>query len=359
MKQPDKKLVLENGSEFYGFGFGANRTAVCEIVFNTGVVGYQEILSDLSYTDQMVVMTYPLIGNYGITDEDFETRTLHIGALIVREYCDTPSNFRYTKTIAEVMEEHNVPGISGVDTRMLTRIIRDEGCQRAAIVDADMSKEEALALIASTPESHDVVRRVSCRKRWYSRTPNHRFDVVAIDCGIKYNTIRALNRRGCNVVIVPFDTPLEEIMAFNPHGVFISNGPGSPYDVPEVASLIEKLHGELPMFGINLGHLLIALSYGAKVTKQKFGNYAGCVPVRNLTTNHIETASMGFGYTIDPESLAGTPLEVSHVNVLNGSVVGVECRRDKVFSVQYNPEGAPGPQDSAYLFDKFVKLMEE
>ena len=359
MKQPDKKLVLENGSEFYGFGFGADRPAVCEIVFNTGVVGYQEILSDLSYTEQMVVMTYPLIGNYGITDEDFEARTLNIGGLIVREYCDTPSNFRYTKTISEVMEENDIPGISGVDTRMITRIIRDEGSQKAAIVDAEVSTEEALKMIATTPENHDVVRLASCNKRWYSRTPNHRFDVVAIDCGIKYNTIRALNRRGCNVVIVPFDTPLEEIMAFNPDGIFISNGPGSPYDVPNLVDLIKQLHGRLPIFGINLGHLLIALSYGAKVTKQKFGNYASCVPVRHLLTNHIETASMGFGYTIEPESLEATPLDVTHVNVLNGSIVGVECKRDKVFSVQYHPEGAPGPQDSAYLFDKFIKLMEK
>ena len=208
----NKKIVLENGCEFFGYGFGADREAVNEIVFNTSMVGYQEIISDPSYTGQMVVMTYPLIGNYGITDEDYETKFPTCGGLIVREYNDVPSNFRYTKTLAEVLEEHNIPGIMGIDTRRLTRIIRSEGSQRVIITDASVSKEEALEKLKNTPIMHDHVKQVSCKKRWFSRTPNHKYDVIAIDCGIKYNIIRALNARGCNVTVVPYDTTAEEIL---------------------------------------------------------------------------------------------------------------------------------------------------
>ena len=359
MKPYDRKIVLENGREFYGYGFGAHKEAVCEIVFNTSMLGYQEILSDPSYTNQIVVMTYPLIGNYGITDEDFETKSLTIGGMIVRECCETPSNFRYTKTVSEGLEEHGLPCIGGIDTRMLTRIIRNEGCQRAIITDAATPTAEALARIAATPVDHDVVRKVSCRKRWFSRTPHHRFDVVAIDCGIKYNIVRSLNARGCNVIIVPFDTPVEEIMAFNPHGIFISNGPGDPQDVPEVANMVNQLRGRLPIFGICLGHQLISLAYGARSFKLKFGHRGGNHPVKNLLTGKIEITSQNHNYAIDADSLAGTPLEITHVNLLDGTVEGVENRRDRIFSVQYHPDSAPGPQDSAYLFDKFIKLREE
>ncbi|MBO6044794.1 MAG: carbamoyl phosphate synthase small subunit, partial [Bacteroidales bacterium] len=216
MKRPEKKLVLESGQEFYGIGFGADCRRVCEIVFNTSVVGYQEIISDPSYAEQIVVMTYPLIGNYGITDEDFESRTPSIGGLVVRECCDTPSNFRYTKTLEEELEERGIPCLSGVDTRMLTKIIRDSGRPMAAIVEAGMPKEEALALIAATERPKDLVRRVSCRKRWVTRTSGHKYHVVAVDCGIKYSIISHLKDRGCNVTIVPFNASADDIMAFNP-----------------------------------------------------------------------------------------------------------------------------------------------
>lgn len=358
MTQPDKKLVLQSGEQFYGYGFGANRTAVCDIVFNTSVVGYQEILSDPGYADQMVVMTYPVIGNYGIADEDFESKQLALGALVVREYCTTPSNFRFTKTIAEVMEENSIPGICGIDTRALTLTLRDKGVMRAAIVDAQTSVEEALALIENTPEQSNVVAKVSCRKRWYSRTPNHKYDVVVVDCGVKRTIIEELNCRGCNVIIVPYNTPIEEIRAFNPHGILISNGPGSPYCVPEVVELIKELKGTLPIMGISLGHLLVALAYGAKCERQQNGNRSVSRPIRNTITNRIETTGMSLEYTIEPQSLEGTGLEVSHIGVLDNMVAGVESRKDKLFSVQYHPEGAPGANDSTYLFDKFIKLME-
>ncbi|MFI3282169.1 MAG: glutamine-hydrolyzing carbamoyl-phosphate synthase small subunit, partial [Rikenellaceae bacterium] len=275
MRPYTKKIVLENGREFYGYGFGADREAINEIVFNTSMVGYQEILSDPSYTDQMVVMTYPLIGNYGTADEDYETKFPSIGGMIVREYNDMPSNFRYTKTLNEVFEEHNIPAIEGIDTRLLTRIIRDEGSQRVMITSVDTPLEEALERMAATPLPTDMVARVSCKKRWFSRTPNHEYDVVAIDCGIKYNIIRKFNEKDCNVIVVPYNTPIDEILALKPDGVFLSNGPGNPEYVTPVIELVKELKGKLPIFGICMGHQMVSLAYGASTFKMKFGHRGG------------------------------------------------------------------------------------
>ncbi len=354
-----RKLVLENGLEFYGKGFGASTDAVCETVFNTSMVGYQEIISDLSYYNQLVVTTYPLIGNYGINDEDYEAKTLKIGGLVVREYNDQPSNFRYTKTLGETLEESGIPGISEIDTRRLTRIIRDEGCQRAMLTDFDTPLDEALRCIRAYTMPADQVARVSCKKRWFSRTPNAKFDVVAVDCGIKLNLIRMLNARGCNVTVVPYHTSAETVLGMRPDGVFLSNGPGNPEDVGEVIDLIRALRGRLPLFGVCLGHQLISLAYGAKTYKLKFGHHGGNHPVRDLATGKIEITSQNHNFAVDLDSLAGTGLEATHINLLDGTVEGVKCRRDRVFSVQYHPESAPGPQDSTGLFDVFLAQMAE
>lgn len=359
MKTFNKKLVLENGCEFLGYGFGADKECVCDLVFNTSMVGYQEIISDPSYTDQIVVMTYPLIGNYGINDEDFDSRWITPGGLIVREYCDTPSNFRYTKTFAEELEEQGIPGIYGFDTRKLTRIIRDEGTMRAAIVGIEVSKEAALERIKNTPIRHDSVKRVSCNKRWYSRTPHHKFNVVAIDCGIKLSMVHSLNQWGCNVTIVPFNTTSEEIMNFNPDGLFISNGPGSPEDVPEIEKTIQDLRGKLPIFGACLGHELIGMAYGAKVLRMKFAHSGANHPVKNLQTGLIQIVSQNHLHVIDAESIKGTPLEITHLNVLDNTVEGMECREDKVFSVQFFPDNSDAPRGCENFFAKFIKLMEE
>ena len=359
VEQFNKKLILETGEEYYGYGFGADEERVCEIVFNTSMVGYQEIVSDPSYTYQAVVMTYPLIGNYGIADDDFETRTPTIGALIVREYNDQPSNFRYTKTLSEVLEEYRIPAISGIDTRKLTRSIRDLGSRRVLITGADTTLEEGLRIIAETPVPHDAVQLVSCRKRWYSRTSNHKYNVVAVDCGIKLNIIRSLNARGCNVTVVPYNTTAETIEAMNPDGVFLSNGPGDPEDVTPVIELVRRLRGKYPIFGICLGHQMIALAAGAMTYKLKFGHRGGNHPVKNLTNGRIEITSQNHSYAVDADSVAGTGLTVTHVNLLDNTVEGLECAEDRIFSVQYHPESAPGPQDSAYLFDKFVAMMKE
>ena len=357
MKPYDKKIVLENGKEFYGYGFGADVTAINELVFNTSMVGYQEIISDPSYTDQMVCMTYPLIGNYGMTDEDYETKVPTMGGLIDREYNDLPSNFRYTKTLSEVLLEYDIPGISGVDTRMITRIIRDEGSQKVMICDANKPLVDALQMVRDYQIPTDMVSRVSCKKRWYSRTPNHKYDVVAIDCGIKHNIIRKLNEKGCNVTVVPFDTSADEIMKMQPDGLFLSNGPGNPEDVQPVINVVKELHGQLPIFGICLGHQMISLALGAKTFKMKFGHRGGNHPVMNIETGKIEITSQNHSYAVDVKSLEGTPLTLTHKNLLDDTAEGVESAENKLFSVQYHPESAPGPQDSAYLFDKFIDLM--
>ena len=359
MKTVDRKIILEDGSEYYGYGFGSRVDRVCEIVFNTSMVGYQEIVSDPSYTDQMVVMTYPLIGNYGITDDDYESKNISIGGLIVRDYNDMPSNFRYTKTLAELLEENGVPGITGVDTRKLTRSIRDIGSRRVLITDPATSLEDGLRIIRETPVPHDAVSRVTSTKTWYSRTSNHRFNVVAVDCGIKLNIVRSLNRFGCNVTIVPYDTTPEEIAFMNPDGIFLSNGPGDPEDVTPVIHTVKEMRGKYPIFGICLGHQIISLAYGAKTYKLKFGHRGGNHPVKNLQNGKIEITSQNHSYAVDIDSVAGTDLTVTHVNLLDQTVEGVECVQENVFSVQYHPESAPGPQDSTYLFEKFINIMKD
>ncbi len=355
----DRKLVLEDGSVYYGYGFGSRSERVCELVFNTSMVGYQEIVSDPSYTYQMVVMTYPLIGNYGITDDDFETKTPTIGGMVVRDYNDMPSNFRYTKTLDELLSENNIPGIYGIDTRKLTRSIRDFGSRKVLITDADTSLDDAIEVLKSRDIPNDAVKKVSCKKKWYSRTSNHKFNVVAIDCGIKLNIIRSLNQRGCNVTVVPYDTSAEEIRFMKPDGVFLSNGPGNPEDVTEVIETVKSIKGELPIFGICLGHQIISLAYGAETYKLKFGHRGGNHPVKNLKTGKIEITSQNHSYAVDAKSLENTPLEITHMNILDNTVEGVAYEKDNIFSVQYHPESAPGPQDSGYLFDKFIDSMKE
>ena len=355
----NKKLVFENGREFAGVGFGADVETVQEVVFNTSMVGYQEIMSDPSYCGQIVCMTYPLIGNYGLADEDYETKTPRIGGFIVREYNDAPSNFRYTKTLSQELEENGIPGISGVDTRLITRMIRNEGSMRAILTDIDVPTEEALARLSAAPVPHDQVPSVSCKKVWYSRTPNYKYNVVAIDCGIKHNIIRRLNQCGCHRIIVPHDTPAERVMALHPDGVFLSNGPGDPEDVLPVIELVKNIQGRLPVFGICLGHQMIALANGAKTYKLKFGHRGGNHPVKNILTGKVEITSQNHSYAVDSDSLKDTCLELTHINLLDNTAEGMRCDEQMIFSVQYHPESAPGPQDSGYLFDIFVDYMKK
>ncbi|MCR5283422.1 MAG: glutamine-hydrolyzing carbamoyl-phosphate synthase small subunit [Lachnospiraceae bacterium] len=355
----NRKLVLEDGSEYPGFAFGADRQVVAEIVFNTSMAGYQEIVSDPSYTDQAIVMSYPLIGNYGVADEDYESRIISPSAFIVRDINDNPSNFRWAQTLPELLEENGVPGISGVDTRKLVRSIRDLGSRRCIVTDMDTSTEEAVRIIQQTAIPHDQVSRVSCKKKWYSRTSNPLHHVVAIDCGMKTNIIRMLNQNRCNVTIVPFDTSADEILSLRPDGIFISNGPGDPEDVPQVIETLRALRGRVPMFGICLGHQLLALSFGARTYKLKFGHRGGNHPVKDMRTGRIDITSQNHSYAVEESSLAGTGLAVSHINILDNTVEGIVGEKDRVFSVQFHPESAPGPQDCGYLFSRFTELMQQ
>lgn len=359
IRKPDRKIILEDGQEYVGFGFGANADRVLEIVFNTSPVGYQEIFSDPSYTDQAVVLTYPLIGNYGMAADDYETETPTIGALVVREYNDEPSNFRAEKTLGDVMKEYGIPGLFGVDTRKLNRSIRDEGSRKAYLCAADTPLEEGLRILSKTVLPRDAVSRVSCKTPFEAKGENPRFHVVALDCGIKRNLLRSLTDRGCRVTVVPWNTTADAIKALSPDGVFLSNGPGDPTDVPETIETVRNLIGSVPLFGVCLGHQILSLAYGAKTYKLKFGHRGGNHPVRDLATQKIEISSQNHSYAVDEGSLSGTPLIVTHRNLLDGTIEGVACKKDGAFSVQYHPESAPGPCDSAHLFDRFIQTMEE
>ncbi len=354
----NRKLILENGSEYLGYSFGANTEKVCELVFNTSMVGYQEIVSDPSYTDQAVVMTYPLIGNYGITDEDFESRASTLGALVVCEYNDTPSNFRCTKTLSEILEEFDVPAMEGIDTRKLAKELRDNGTMRALITDAKTSKEDGLEKIKSTPVRRDAVSRVSCRKRYFSRTPDHIYNVVAIDCGIRLSTIKALNLRDCNVTVVPYNTDAQSIRGLKPDCVLVSNGPGSPDEIPETVAVVNELRGKVPLFGIGMGMQVISLAYGAKTYSLKFGHRGGNHPIRHIESGKIRMASQSHGYAVCERSVENTALIVTHKNVLDGTVEGVMCDAEKAYAVQFSPDTTVGSGDENNFFDLMVKCMK-
>ena len=370
MEKQKRKIIMEDGSVFEGTAFGYMGEEsqplgdyVFEIVFNTSMVGYQEILSDPSYTNQAVVMTYPLIGNYGINVDDYESSGFKLGALIVHEYCDAPSNFRCSMTLAEAMQKFKIPGIEGENTRLLTRKIRDVGSMKVLLTSADTTKEEGLKKLAETEIPHDSVAKVSTKNVIHylvetGKAKEH-YHIVAIDCGMKQNIVRDMVQLGLDVTVVPYNTTAEEIIAMNPDAVFISNGPGDPTDVPETIATIKALIGKYPIMGICLGHQIISLAYGAKTYKLKFGHRGGNHPVKQLSTGRVDITSQNHSYAVDDESLKNTPLEVAYVNLLDNTNEGVICKKDHVMSVQFHPEAAPGPEDAYYIFKDFVKMIEE
>ncbi len=366
--EKNRKLILEDGSVYEGYGFGDDSERVLELVFNTSMVGYQEIISDPSYTDQAVVMTYPLIGNYGINEEDYESQNPTIGGLVVREYNDDPSNFRSSHTLNEVMIKYEIVGIYGVDTRQITRKLRDKGSMKAMITDIEVNNDDALGILNMVELSHNAVSRVTSKSIWKadmvspilkpSMLAERKLHVVAIDCGMKQNILRSLLGKGLKVTVVPYDTDVETIEALKPDGIFISNGPGDPEDAVPVIEAVRELKGRYPIFGICLGHQILSLAYGARTYKLKFGHRGGNHPVKNLNTGKIEITSQNHSYAVDADSIASTSLEITHINLLDNTIEGVCCTRDRAFGVQYHPESCPGPQDSDYLFDQFIDNMK-
>ena len=354
----DRKLVLENGIELKAKGFGSNKEVIAELVFNTSMVGYQEILSDPCYKGQIVVMTYPLIGNYGMIDEDYDSKLFGPEGMIVREYNDKPSNFRYTKTLNEVMEENEIPGLAHLDTRRLTRILRDEGSMLALICDAEVPHEEAMAKLAAYQAPEGLVRKVSCRKKWYSRCANPKYNVVAVDCGIQYSIIRELNRYGCNVTIVPCTTDMETVMSLNPDGILISNGPGNPEENTEVIELIRQLQGRKPMLGFGLGFQLIALANGLTTEKCRKGYHGGNIPVKNINTEKVDIVPLNYCYKVNSDGIDNSKAEVTHINLLDGTIAGLKVAEDCVTAIQFTPDALAAPRAAEEIYTSLVQQME-
>ena len=350
-------LILEDGSVYEGTAFGADHFQVGELVFNTGMSGYQEVLSDLSYCGQIVMMTYPMIGNYGINHDDFESLDPAVFGFVVRECCEQPSNFRSDYTLDEFLKMKNIPGIQGVDTRAITRKLRTSGTMRAIMADEGADVEEIVKILKNTELMHDQVARVSTRNPF--PIPNRGRRVVLMDFGAKLGIIRELSKRNCDLTVVPYDTDAQSILDLKPDGVMLSNGPGDPKDVPEAVETIRELMGKVPLFGICLGHQLISLASGANTVKLKFGHRGCNHPVINLASGKVEMTSQNHGYAVELDSLEGTDLVMTHQALNDKSVEGVRHTKYPVFSVQYHPEASPGPDDSNYLFDQFMELMEK
>lgn len=352
-----KKLILESGEVFNGEGFGAEQETAGEVVFNTGMTGYQELISDPSYCGQIVCMTYPLIGNYGINRDDYESIEPAIKGLIVKELCDFPSNFRTQMTLDELFKKKNLSGISGIDTRRLTRILRNKGVVKGKIVNAETDENSVVEELKVTTFPINQVESVSTKTSYAS--PGRGFKVVLVDFGSKLGIIRELSQRNCDIIVVSQDTTAEEILLMDPDGIMLSNGPGDPEDVKGASELINGLLGKVPIFGICLGHQLIGLACGAKTYKLKFGHRGGNHPVLDLEKNKVAITSQNHGYAIDQKSLKDTDLIETHIALNDRTNEGLKHKIHPCFSVQYHPEASPGPEDANYLFDDFIELMEE
>lgn len=352
-----RQLILEDGTFFVGEAFGSTEQKVGEVVFNTGMTGYQEILSDPSYCGQIVTMTYPLIGNYGINRDDFESIEPSIQGLIVKEICDVPSNWRSEMTVDAYFKEKNIPGLAGIDTRKLTRIIRQYGTLKGMICDMDVDVTEAVTYLQKTELPRDQVKRVSTKSAYPSPGRGHR--VVLIDFGMKHGILRELNKRNCDVIVLPYNATAQEVLRLHPDGVMLSNGPGDPKDVPEAIEMIQGILGRVPLFGICLGHQLFALACGADTEKMKFGHRGSNHPVKHIATGKVAITSQNHGYTVTVESLRHTRLEVTHVALNDGTIEGLRHLDVPAFTVQYHPEASPGPEDANDLFDEFMTMIEQ
>ena len=350
-------LALEDGKVFTGQSFGAATEQWGEVVFNTGMTGYQEVLTDPSYAGQIVVMTYPLIGNYGINREDYESKRSFVRGFVVREYCDHPSNWRASYRIGEFLTRAGVPGISGVDTRALTRHLRSYGTMRGYLATGDVNPEDVVNRARTSPllSGLNLVDEVATGENYTIEGNGPR--VVLVDLGAKHNIVRKLRDRDCTVIVVPPGTTAGEINALSPDSVFFSNGPGDPVDVQNTIKTSRRLIGTVPLFGICLGHQVLSLALGGKTYKMKFGHRGSNHPVKDMRTGRVYITSHNHGYSVDESSLAGLDVEVSHINLNDNTVEGIRHKKLPIFAVQYHPEASPGPHDSDYIFDQFMDMM--
>lgn len=354
------KLILEDGSVFRGQIFGgSNANAEGEVVFNTGMTGYQEILTDPSYCRQIVTLTYPLIGNYGTAKIFDQSRKSFVGGLIIGELCDVPSSSSCEKTLTEYLAAEKIPCLYDVDTRAVTKKIRSAGTMKGVIV-SEYTSQPTVDEMMKLPLDTDVVAQVTTRDHYTleSDKKNAPF-VVAMDFGVKKHILDSLNNLGCKITVVPAHTSADDILSLNPDGIFLSNGPGDPKDIPEITDEVRKLIGAKPIFGICLGHQLLALAMGADTYKLKFGHRGSNQPVKNLQTGRVYITSQNHGYAVDENSLQDLPLEVTYISMNDGTVEGMRHKELPIYSVQYHPEASPGPTDNMYLFDEFFELMQE
>ncbi|RYL95397.1 carbamoyl-phosphate synthase small subunit [Sporolactobacillus sp. THM7-4] len=352
-----KLLVLENGEFFTGEGFGSNKETNGEVVFNTGMTGYQEVLTDPSYYGQIVTLTYPLIGNYGINRSDNESSRPEISGLIVKEVSKSPSHWQKDKTLSEWLAEYDVPAIEGIDTRRLTKIIREYGTLRGRIVQGDADPAQVAAKLRKWSLPVDQISHVSTQSVYV--TPGGGPRIVLVDFGAKQGILRECIKRGCDVVIVPYRTSAADIMKLHPDGVLLSNGPGDPKSVPDAVQMVREILGKVPLLGICLGHQLFALAAGANTVKMRFGHRGVNHPVKELDTGKFMITSQNHGYTVEKESLEGTDLEVTHLAINDGTIEGLRHKRYPAFSVQFHPEASPGPDDSQPLFDRFLAMVNQ
>lgn len=366
-------LVLEDETLFEGRSFTGPGEVLGEVVFNTSMTGYQEILTDPSYRGQIVTMTYPLIGNYGANDEDIESSRIQVEGFVIREYCPFPSNWRAKFTLADYLKKANAIGIEGIDTRALTRHIRLQGAMKGIISTEDLNPKSLLEKVKAFPGlvGRDIATPISCKmpylwksgKGYFLRDINNPWQekglrVVAIDCGIKFNILRELESRGCEILVVPARVRAEDILSAHPHGLFLSNGPGDPAPISHVIRQVRRLLKRLPIFGICLGHQILALALGGTTFKLRFGHRGANHPVKNLSTGKIEITTQNHGFCVDIDSLAGKGIEITHLNLNDNTLEGMRHKTLPIFSVQYHPEASPGPHDSRYLFDEFINMIE-
>lgn len=353
-------LALEDGKIFKGKSFGASGERYGEVVFNTSMSGYQEIITDPSYKGQIVVMTYPLIGNYGVTQEDAESHKVFVEGLVVKEYSKIASNWRKEESLGDYLKKHNIPGIEGIDTRALTLHIRQAGAMKAVLSTTDLDEKSLVEKAKASPGlvGIDLVKEVTVKKQYIWPHDKAVYKVVVLDCGVKYNMLRELAKNGCSPVVVPADTSAEEILRMKPDGVLLSNGPGDPAAVTYVIENVKKLIGKVPIFGICLGQQMLGLALGGKTYKLKFGHHGANHPVKNLKNQRVSITAQNHGFCVDFDTLDKKDIEITHINLNDNTLEGIRHKKFPLFSVQFHPEASPGPHDAEYLFKDFIKLMD-